>query len=235
MEKLSFFFLLFSICSSTFAQDFNQLNSNGNRHGIWRKYFNNTKVLRYEGKFNNGKEVGVFKFYKNNKGKAILSATREFSSTSNIATVKFYNEQGIIISEGRMDGKVYIGPWKYYHETSKTLLTLEHYNDTGELNGERLVYYKNGQVAEKKNYLNGQLQGYTINYSLKNTMLSKLYYVDNELHGEAQFYSPNGELLATGKYKKGKKDGVWIYYENGGIKEEKNFTKEAKYKTKKTP
>ncbi len=35
--------------------------------------------------------------------------------------------------------------------------------------------------------------------------------------------SPKGELIIEGAYKKGKKDGVWKYYENGKLKRRKRF------------
>ncbi|WP_298498433.1 toxin-antitoxin system YwqK family antitoxin [uncultured Algibacter sp.] len=216
------------------AQNVNQFDANGKRHGVWKKTFEDSDVLRYEGQFEHGKEIGLFKFYKNYKKKAILSATKLFNNTNEIAEVKFLASNGKVVSEGKMNGKTYIGTWKYYHKNSDQLLTIENYNDAGKLIGERLVYYPNGQVAEKQNYIDGKLYGESYWLSEKNVVLKTYIYDHDELHGEAKFYTPKGELVSEGQYKRGKKDGVWKYYENGKIIKEKDFTYKPKY-IKKTP
>lgn len=223
----------FSLCFTLLcAQNSNQFDRNGKRHGIWKKHFEATKVLRYEGRFHHGKEIGTFKFYKNIKGKPVLSATREFQDDNSIADVKFYTSKGKVISEGQMNGKIYIGTWKYYQKDSEKLLILEHYNDKGQLHGERFVYYENGEVAEKQHYKDGVLHGEAINYSLKGIVLKTFIYENGELHGPSKYYNPKGELIVQGQYKKGKKYGIWNYYENGELSDTKNFTVEGKYKPK---
>lgn len=225
------FFLMFN--SFMFAQNINQFDANGKRHGVWKKTFENTNVTRYEGQFSHGKEIGLFKFYKNYKKKAILSATKLFNENNRIAEVKFLASNGKVISEGKMDGKTYIGTWKYYQKNSDQLLTIENYNDKGELMGERLVFYPNGQVAEKQNYINGKLHGESFWLSEKNVVLKTFIYEAGELHGVAKFYNPKGELLSEGQYKRGKKDGVWKYYKNNKLIREKDFTYKPKYIKKK--
>jgi len=217
-----------------FAQDFNQFDSNGKRHGVWKKNFEDSNIIRYEGQFSHGKEIGLFKFYKNYKKKAILSATKQFTEEDNKAQVKFLASSGKVISEGRMDGKIYIGTWKYYQKNSDKLLTLEHYNNQGELVGDRLVYYPNGQIAEKQYYIKGKLNDACLWYSEKNVVLKSFFYERGELHGDAKFYNPKGELVSEGQYKRGKKDGLWKYYEKGDLIKEKDFTYKTKY-IKKTP
>ncbi|CAH8283708.1 MORN repeat protein [Mariniflexile fucanivorans] len=216
------------------AQEINQLDANGKNHGVWKKNFENTKVLRYEGAFSHGKEIGLFKFYKNIKNKAVLTATKEFNENNNKAYVKFFTSTGKVVSEGLMDGKKYIGEWKYYQKTNDKLLTLERYNDFGILHGERTVYYPNGQIAEKQTYKNGKLDGVSVVYSNTNVLLSEVIYVNGELHGYSKYYSPKAELVAEGLYKNDKKDGIWKYYKDGKLTEEKDFTYIPQY-IKKTP
>jgi len=91
------FFTLFSV-----AQDVNQLDENGERHGVWKKNFEGTKLLRYQGQFEHGKEVGTFKFYKNIESQSVLTATRTFKPNSDLADVKFYSSTKNLISEGQM-------------------------------------------------------------------------------------------------------------------------------------
>jgi antitoxin component YwqK of YwqJK toxin-antitoxin module len=218
--------LVFILCfvTAVSAQNINQLDTNGKRNGIWKKYFEGTKVLRYEGQFKHGKETGLFKFYKNIDGKASLTATKQFNDTDHKAYVTFFTSTGKVVSEGEMDGKTYIGEWKYYQKTNKKLLTLENYDENGNLDGDRFVYYENGQIAEKQHYKHGKLDGNSIWYTEDNVVLKEYTYVNGLLDGPAKFYNSKGELLVGGSYKKDEKHGIWNYYENGKLVDTKDFT-----------
>ncbi len=133
-----------------------------------------------------------------------------------------------------MDGKLYIGAWKYYQKNSNNLLTLEYYDASGNLDGERIVYYPNGEIAEKQFYKAGKLDGVSVVFSDNKVLLSEVVYANDELHGYSKYFSPKGELVAEGLYKNGKKEGIWKYYENGQPTEERNFSNMPKY-IKKTP
>ncbi|WP_233267546.1 toxin-antitoxin system YwqK family antitoxin [Algibacter sp. L1A34] len=227
IKLLSLLFFLSSIMLS--AQSINKFDSAGKRDGVWKKNFESTDVIRYQGTFLHGKEVGEFKFYKNINGKAVLSATKVFNKENNIAKVTFLGSKGKIISEGEMDGKTFIGTWKYYQKSNDNLLILENFNNNGELIGDRFVYYKNGEIAEKQSYLAGKLNGESFWYSENNVVLKSFVYENDEIHGPSKIYNGKGELLIEGQYKRDKKDGVWKYYENGALKEEKDFTYVPKY------
>ncbi|TYB76965.1 toxin-antitoxin system YwqK family antitoxin [Bizionia myxarmorum] len=232
--KQVFFVCALLIGVVTSAQTYNKFDSNGKRDGEWKKNFDNTDVLRYEGTFSNGEEIGVFKFYKNINGKALLTATREFKPNTKEAKVTFFASNGKVISEGRMRDKTYIGDWKYYHNNSTQLMTLEHYNTKGFLEGVRYIYYPQGQVAEKSLYEHGKLNGKAIGYAENGNVIKIHHYKMGALHGEAQFFDEAGELLVEGMYKNDQKNGVWKYYENGQLKEEKDFTAKSNNPYKRT-
>ena len=220
--------LIFFASVTSFAQEINQLDANGERDGIWQKNFENTNQPRYEGTFKNGKEIGTFKFYKLVEKKSVLSATKEFNENDNIALVKFYSSTGKLISQGDMNGQAFIGKWMYYHNKTDAVMSTENYNDKGELHGEKLVYYENGQVAEKSNYINGKQEGLSIWYSEKAVVLKEFLYENDELHGLSKYYDNKGQLIAEGSYKRGQKHGVWKYYTDGKLTEEKDFTIHSK-------
>ncbi len=223
MNRLVFSILFFATTLSV-AQDFNQLDDQGKRHGFWKKNYENTDQPRYEGEFKHGKEIGVFKFYKLVDKKSVLSATKEFNENDQIAVVKFFSSTGKLISEGKMDDKLFIGKWTYYHNKTNAVMSTENYNDKGQLHGEKVVYYENGQVAEKSNFINGKQEGLSTWYSEKAVVLKEFLYENDELHGMSKYYDSNGQLIAEGVYKRGQKHGVWKYYTDGKLTEEKNFS-----------
>lgn len=220
--KFTSIFLLLAWFS--FGQEVNQFDSNGKRHGIWKKNFDGTNQVRYQGTFEHGKEIGEFKFYKLVKKKSVLTATKAFNPNDNSAQVTFFASNGKVISKGKMVGKLYVGKWVYYHNKSDQIMTLENYNSKGELEGEKLVYYKDGVVAERVNYLAGKQHGKSYWYSVKGVVLKEFNYDKGELHGVAKYYHPKGDLIAEGMYKHGKKVGVWKYYEDGKLTEETDFS-----------
>ncbi|CDF78536.1 MORN repeat variant family protein [Formosa agariphila KMM 3901] len=222
--KNVFAFLLMCVVSTVMAQSVNQFDANGKRDGVWKKNFDKTKVLRYEGQFSHGKEVGTFKFYKKVGNKAVLSAVKEFNADNDIAKVQFLTSSGKVISKGKMNGKLYIGDWVYYHKNSDKIMITEFYNENGKLEGERLVYYDNGKLAERAFYKNGLLNGTSTWYSEEEIVLKEFNYVNDKLQGMSKYYDLEGKLLAEGAFKNDKKDGIWNFYKNGELDDTKDFT-----------
>ncbi|MBT8393408.1 MAG: toxin-antitoxin system YwqK family antitoxin [Flavobacteriaceae bacterium] len=210
------------------SQEVNKFDSKGLRHGIWKKNFKGTKSLRYEGQFNHGKEIGVFKFYKYLDEQSVLSATKKFNDSNDIAEVRFYSSKGKLISEGRMKGKIYIDSWKYYHKNSDSIMRLEEYDKKGLQQGELLVYFENGNLAEKTNYIDGKLEGESIWFNEQGIKIKEFLYKNNILDGLSKYYSNKGDLIIEGNYKNNKKHGIWKYYENGELKKTKDFTRKSK-------
>ncbi|WP_241480659.1 toxin-antitoxin system YwqK family antitoxin [Psychroserpens mesophilus] len=229
MRGLFFMFILTMVASFAPAQNIvNQFDDDGKRHGIWKKYFDKTDQLRYEGRFQHGKEIDTFKFYTLNNKKSVLSAIKVFNAQNDRAYVKFLSSKGKLISEGTMNGRLYSGKWIYYHNKSDGILTTEYYNDNGKLEGEKIVFYPNGNIAEKSNYKDGNLEGSSKWYSEKGLLLKDFLYENNELHGLSKYYDANGIILAEGQYQKGRKHGIWNYYEDGKLKETKDHTRRSK-------
>ncbi|MDW5290072.1 toxin-antitoxin system YwqK family antitoxin [Formosa sp. PL04] len=220
--------LILCIVSTAMAQSINQLDANGKREGVWKKNFDNTNIIRYEGQFSHGKEIGTFKFYKKTGNTSTLSAVKEFNPNNDIAKVEFLTSTKKVISKGEMNGKLYIGEWKYYHKNSDKIMIIETFNDNGKLEGERLVYYDNGKIAERAFYKNGLLEGKSTWYSEKEIVLKEFNYKNNLLQGMSKYYDLDGNLLAEGAYKHDKKVGTWNYYKDGELDDTKDFTNYSK-------
>ncbi len=223
MKKIFFTILLLGGYLQAKSQEINSTDNNGKRHGSWKVYFDGQpEQLKFEGTYEHGKRTGLFKFYQ--EGLKHPVAEMVFSPDSDTVDVKYLSQAGKVISEGQMLGKQRTGDWKYYHKDSNDLMMLEPY-EHGELQGEKLTFYDTGEVAERAHYRNGALQGKKILYSEKGVVLEDLTYENGELHGPAKFYNGKGELLSEGNYSRDKHSGIWRYYENGNLKEEKNYSK----------
>ena len=67
------------------------------------------------------------------------------------------------------------------------------YNEKGEPHGYWELYYSNGQLCSKRNYVNGKQHGYW-----------------------EEYYYANGQLCYKGNYVNGKRHGYWEYYWSSG-------------------
>lgn len=227
--KLFAFILFFEIVANPLdafsQQEINQVDGLGRPHGIWKKYYEGTPQLRYEGEFKHGKEVGEFKFYCEDC-KESPEAIKIFSNRNDVAQVKFF-KKGKIISEGKMKGKERIGEWVTYHPNSDIPMIKETYSD-GKLHGRKTVYYSDGKVTEELDYSNGLKNGRNTYYSTGGVAIKKLQYKNDKLHGPAEYYDGHGALLIEGTYKEGRKDGLWKYYKNGKLVLEETYPKKIR-------
>lgn len=207
------FFACFFISESSNAQKINQFDKNKKRTGVWKKYYPN-KRIRYVGKFENGKEVGVFKFYDiTASDNPVIIKT--FFEDSDSLFVQFYTLSGKIETEGVLNGRKRTGNWRYFYPDG-TLMSEENYKE-GKLEEEQLVYYPDGQVTEFSVYKNGLLDGVCSKYSSKGILIEEITYTKGKPNGLAKYFELNGDLKEVGHYKDGKRVGKWEYYMEGEI------------------
>jgi antitoxin component YwqK of YwqJK toxin-antitoxin module len=226
-NTLLFFFL---ICSSVFGQDkINQLDANGDKHGLWKGYYDDTKNLKYEGEFKHGKEIGVFTFYDNTKVKKVV-ATRDFSANDGSCYTIVYNGKHKV-SEGKLVNKIHEGEWKFYHLRSDTIMNLENYKN-GQLHGVKKVFYNTGLIAEETNYNNGTKDGPYKKVAENGIVLEESFFKNGQYHGQAIFREAAGGKYTVGEFKNGKSVGIWKFYEKDKLVKEENRSEKKKAKPK---
>jgi len=225
MKKIFYLLLFVSIsvfCNAGFAQsDFNKLDANGKKHGLWKGVHDQSKRPRYEGTFENGIEVGTFTYFDDTKAKSVI-ATRVFSDNGTVAQTTFFDQKKNIVSEGKTVNRLNEGEWKYYHEASKDIMTIENYSK-GKLNGIRKVFYKSGEIAEETTYFNGIKNGPYKSYAENGVLLEESNYKNGQYEGNAIFRDGNGKIASKGPFVKGQRKGVWEFYENGKLKKKETW------------
>ncbi|MBO5997160.1 MAG: toxin-antitoxin system YwqK family antitoxin [Alphaproteobacteria bacterium] len=85
--------------------------------------------------------------------------------------------------------------------------------------------YKDGVLADEKNYKDGQKDGIAKAYYLDNEQLAaEVIYKNNKLNGPVKAYFNDGSLMNEGEMVDGKKEGIWkTYHPNGKLYAEINF------------
>lgn len=222
--KKGIFVLIFlSVFGIQAQNDFNKLDDKGNKHGLWKGIYEDTKNPKYEGTFKHGKEVGVFTFFDNTKTKIII-ATREFNGKDNSAYTIMYDQLKNKVSEGKVVNKLYEGQWKYYHKASLAIMTLENYSN-GKLEGLRSVFYPSSKIAEEMNYKNNLKNGPYKRYTETGIIIEESNYKNNEYDGLAIFRdADDGNIVSQGKFSNGKKTGLWQFFNKGKLVKETNMS-----------
>jgi len=193
----------------------NQMDSNGKRHGVWKKYYGNERI-RYVGSFDHGEEIGVFKYYPaSNSDYPIL--IKKYNKESGFADVQFFTPSGVLESEGKMKGKNREGKWLYYHPDGKSIMSEENYKN-GKLDGVYKTFYLSGEPTEITSYKNGLQDGNYKKYSIKGFLYQDFNYAGGKLNGMAIYYSrKTGDLIKKGPFKNDQRVGTWENYVDGEL------------------
>ena len=217
MNKIFITITALFFCISLMAQDINKMDAKGQRHGQWKGTYEDTKLPRYEGTFNHGRETGVFKFFENTKGSP-LAATRDFSGAKGSCYTVFFDDKGQKNAEGKEVNKQREGEWKFYQEKG-ALLSIENYSN-GKIVGVKKVYFPDKTIAEETTYRNGIKDWVYKKYTEKGVVLEEALYKNGEYHGPVTYRNPENEIIVKGQFKNGKKAGIWQYFENGKLVKE---------------
>ncbi|MES2590479.1 MAG: hypothetical protein V4608_01255 [Bacteroidota bacterium] len=121
-------------------------------------------------------------------------------------------------------------------------------NESGELDGESISYYKNGEIESKGSFLNKQRHGYWEFYWYTGKLQSSGNYVegkyngiwkeyidgylhsintynDGKLDGHSEAWFSNGLVNWKGRYKNDKEEGEWTFHDiYGNISEKGEYS-----------
>lgn len=210
--------LSFLIGTAIIAQPVNQTDSNGKKHGEWKKYHKNKK-LRYVGTFEHGVPVGTFTYYYPTGQK---QAVNEFRGKTNVCYSRSFTPEGKLLAEGVFKNEMRDSTWRYYDEVSGKLISEVDYQKGG-IHGREIVYYPEGNIAKITEYKQGKKHGKVEEYYEHRKPKMKAAYEDDLLQGEATFYDVEGKIRAKGKYLDGTRHGVWYFFDNGKLEKKKTF------------
>ncbi len=197
-----------------FAQEvkINKLDDQGRKTGIWKKYYENGKLL-YEGNFHQGKPIGKLKRYYNG---GVLKAEMNFCPDGINSYVKLYYENRFLAAEGKYVRQLKDSTWNYYSFYNKRLTIKESYVK-GKKNGLSIKYYDDGTVAEKMLWVNDVMQGEWEQFYENGQLRLKCYNVEGVRDGEFSSFNRDGTKSIHGNYIMGTMDGLWEYYKEGNI------------------
>ncbi len=152
-----------------------------------------------------------------------------FPDTMKIADgpyTSYYWDNKSVRNEGKISNNLPDGVWRTYYPNGN-LKSVVNY-DAGKVDGVAFFYFDDNKETKKLeiNFDNDVMEGKYQEFYPNGAQKATLFYDDGKLHGDAEFYYPTGRIKIQGKYKKGKKRGKWIFFdENGEIINKKRMRK----------
>jgi antitoxin component YwqK of YwqJK toxin-antitoxin module len=211
MKKYVFLLLLnFLAISVLFAQPGNKTDSLGRKQGFWKKYKGDTLV--YQGQFRNDIPFGDFIYYFVD-GK--VKSNVKYSENGLIANTIIFHNNGKKMAEGMYHEKKKDSTWTYFDKTEMRIF--DEFYENGIKSGVWHNYYNDGKIKESITYKNDKKNGVWMIFYTDSILKAKALYVDNEYDGLFQTFHLNGKLYKSGKFDKGLKQGVWLFYTEAGI------------------
>ncbi|MGL4363810.1 MAG: toxin-antitoxin system YwqK family antitoxin [Bacteroidales bacterium] len=213
MNKLRFFFAFFFISrivfSHTIDSSLNFLDERGLKQGFWQKKYPNGKIA-YRAQFFDNKPKGLLvRYHENGKKMALIDYFDDGT-----AFAQLFSAKGDLVAQGNYwsENKKH-GTWKYFSNTK--LIREENYK-YGLLDGALILYFSNGNVYERKRYLEGIQIGVYEQINELGNMVFEIQFAQGQPHGRARYYYDNNQCRIDGHYKEGLRSGVWIYYKPNG-------------------
>lgn len=209
MKKIFFFILFYFLVSNLFAQS-DSLNS----ELVYNKFTYANGKIASEGFLQNNKPTGYW---------------------------KSYYQTGILKSEGKWNNNSLDSIWIFYDQLGDSIEKINYF--MGKKNGYHYIYFKNGKfknkIYSKELYVNGERNGKSYFYFGNGKIKNVVPYVNNKKHGVGYEYDNDQNIITIFRYRnnvlieheninrfndENQKNGVWKeFYENGILKEEKNY------------
>jgi antitoxin component YwqK of YwqJK toxin-antitoxin module len=177
----------------------------------WQEFYPNG-ALKAEGRYRNGRRVGIWKFYFPN---GTLEQEGNFNNQGEHHGEWIWyhpNGQKHIVQnyeKGLQDGK-----YREFADDGKTIISEGDYIE-GERHGNWVI--NTGIERSEGRYRNGERHGRWKIYSVNNGQLTfEGSFVDGIPNGKHTYFQENGKILEEGTYSMGHLNGVWRKYDENG-------------------
>lgn len=221
LQTLLSLVLIFTLCHLSSAQEkINQTDQNGKRQGHWIKKYPDGQIM-YEGYFSDDKPQGEFKRYDENGN---LISVLNYNADSDTISACFYHTNGYIAGKGNYINQEKTGEWLYYSDYVEDHLLMRCRYQDDQIQGTRIKYHWNGEIAEELEFSNGIQSGEWKQYYTDGTLALESTYINGTRNGEFRTWHMNGKPEITGKYISDVRTDRWIFFNSDGT-----LRKEIKY------
>ncbi|MFN3556563.1 MAG: toxin-antitoxin system YwqK family antitoxin [Bacteroidales bacterium] len=121
------------------------------------------------------------------------------------------------------DQQLYSGPWREYYPGGQQL-KMQMSIKQGQIDGQVILFFSNGQIQEIRSYQMGQMHGQWTKWNENGQQMAIAHYLNGNKDGKWYIWDENGTLLYDMEYKNGQRSGTWrMFDEQGQLVSEKSF------------
>ena len=146
------------------------------------------------------------------------------SCQNNLEIVENKDDEGNLIERFSRDKEDFskMGLYTRFFKSGQKAEEATYNKDT--LDGERKMYYENGQVEIHELYKNGLFEGIYKTFYENGQLAQEGHYINNEMQGEWKRYYKSGQLMEIVTFKDNEENGFFKeFYENGKPKAEGEY------------
>ncbi len=168
--------------------------------------------------FFQGKKQGSAEFYYEN---GQLESVQHYKEDLIDGELKYYFPDGSLSFLGAYKNGKPIGIHKVFYpseqqkegekEDQEHLLVITHYNDEGQIDGERKFFYPSGAIKELASFSGGVLNGLQSNWDEKGNVVKEARYLNGNLEGRYLEKDADGRTIVY-HYENNRKNGPHIIY-----------------------
>ncbi|MEZ4922362.1 MAG: hypothetical protein R2780_04255 [Crocinitomicaceae bacterium] len=213
-------------------EEFNRLDEEGNKTGVWRDYHDNG-TLKSEVSYKDGKKDGITKEYDKN-GKLVDIATMRGDSIASdpggvviIDLYKEYHPNGEVKLVGGLNNGMKSGIFREYDMEGNMIQGYVYQRDTllsegmilagGIFDGEWVTYYQDGKMKSKGTYTEGKKNGKWVYYFTDGKKEQEGSFKNDVLYAQWTWYYQNGQIRKQEYFNsKGLLEGEQLEYDSLG-------------------
>ena len=192
------------------AQQINTSDANGMKQGQWKKYYESTDALFYEGQFKDNKPIGTFKHYYKNRKLRSITIYQGDTARAEVFTMK-----GKMLAKGIYVDQKKDSTWVYFNDNGNISQKETFFN--GQKTGLEETFYPDGQIASQIEYINGVENGNFVMYYSNGNIENEGEYLNGRYNGNYLYYYDNKKKMYEGVYELGKKNKRWVFYHSDGM------------------
>lgn len=210
------------------AKDIIAYYDQGERTGLWRRYFDNGKLF-YEGKYKNDKQDSTWNYYFSNGN---MSSTSNFVEGERQGASRYYTPDGVLVLEklfvdddvvayravepGKTNEWIpFTGTAKIQVRNSAGAIIVEQEYSKGQRHGTFKLCFSNGNIYEVEQYDGGdRINEYTI-YHSNGKVSERGSYRNDEPHGKIEYFNEDGSIRKYETYHNGMLHGKEVRYSAG--------------------
>jgi antitoxin component YwqK of YwqJK toxin-antitoxin module len=138
---------------------------------------------------------------------------------------KYFYTNGAVSAIGNFTDDNITGRWKYFYDNGNLKRETD-YNSKGEISGDYISYFENGEINEHLRYKDGKLDGISRIYRANASLKVEIGFKDDNPDDLRKYYNDHSGLDEEQPYSEGKVNGVVkSYHKEGTLASEITYVK----------